>query len=101
MWGDNNGTRAGLGLAQIKGRGRSGPGRQVWSRDLSWEESQGGCCAPDPSDRHGCQSLPSPAEPGLEQQQGEEKEEEQGWPVESRTHRGTWCVGHNLTQTKL
>lgn len=30
---------------------------------------------------------PSPAEPGLEQQQGEEKEEEElGCPIESRTH---------------
>lgn len=32
-------------------------------------------------------ALPSPAEPGLEQQQGEEKEEELGCPTESRTHR--------------
>lgn len=55
VWGDKDGAPAGLGLAQIKGRGRSGPGRRVWSWDLSREESRGGCRAPDPSDRHGCQ----------------------------------------------
>lgn len=63
VWGDKDGAAAGLGPAQIKGRDRSGPGRRVWSQDLSREESRGGCHAPDPSDRHSCQPAPSPAEP--------------------------------------
>lgn len=63
LWGDKDGAAAGLGPAQIKGRGRSGPGRWVWSRDLSWEESRAGCRVPDPSDWRGCQPTPSPAEP--------------------------------------
>lgn len=95
MWGDKDGAPAGLGPAQIKGRGRSGPGRRVWSRDLSQEESRGGCCSPDPFDWHSCQPFPAPLSPGLEQQQREEKEGEQGCPTGLRTRSvsptGTLC----------